>query len=583
VTTTSPPTVYKESTGTSSYAGSSVSTDSTNGILPPTYLEEHFFDVIVTDNDSIFADRLFIDQISGHTQQPRDVRDYHSIQDAIDAAQAGESVYIPSGEYDLPSGGLKINKKLTLFGDGIGPDETDPGGTILRPNSNNDHAIVLEDHADTDDVTIRSLRIQGDAQDGTGDGIHAVITTADRRPATIILENLFITGMGNHGLNFEQIDFPTFRDVDINGCQGYGIRMDDIAQARFEQVYSHGNESFGLHASGCVGIYFQGIGIEDNQESSSSEVGEFKLLTCHSVLIERTDFEGFGRSTGKNNTAIWLEGCRGVRIHSNDFVNATEDIQRAIYIHNNCQGIEIGPNRMRNVAVGIEENTSQADPSDGIVIQPQAFMGTVTTPYKGILPRTQWFNDIVTWNDWSGTLAVTKTGTYPTTMHQRMAFPYTAKNGQGFSTMVPGDWIPGTDIEIYLTCYVDMGMPLIDRDIISKFYYLAVKIGEDFAGSKTTINKTISVEGATGDGDINNNNQRYDVHLGTISGSALEYNDWIEAAFERDGTDQDDTFDFDLFVKGMKFRLSRSTVFDASGGDSDHVIWCGIERPPQRA
>jgi hypothetical protein len=134
------------------------------------YIRNRRFDYSVAGSD--FPTRLYMDAEGGRPSSWINATEFSSIQAAIDAAEPGAVILIPSGLY---SENLLINKKLTLQGDQIGENPfvaTGQAGTVLTPTGPNNHAITIVSPAGL--VQVRNLRIQGDDVPGSGDGIHIV-------------------------------------------------------------------------------------------------------------------------------------------------------------------------------------------------------------------------------------------------------------------------------------------------------------------------------------------------------------------------------------------------------------------------
>jgi hypothetical protein len=314
--------------------------------------------------------------------------EFPSIQAAIDAAEPGSVIQIPSGLY---SENLLVNKKLTLLGDQIGENPfiaTGQAGTVLTPTGPNNHAITVVSPAGL--VQIRNLRIQGDDVSGSGDGIHIVGNSPSERVSTVVIDSVFITAVGRHGVYCKEVDFPLLQNVHCVANKGGGMWFENSAQVLCMHCYSLNNEGVGVRLATVTGFQWFGIGIQGNQrsESSTADDAQFDAEYSTEIIIGRTDFEDFtGHSAA--NTAIALGSCGGVNILGNGFFNPSVG-GRAIYIGNNNQGISVGSNKFQNVELGIEVarfNPPVVDPvSSNIHIAGQDFRNAVTTRIK--LPPT---------------------------------------------------------------------------------------------------------------------------------------------------------------------------------------------------
>lgn len=98
------------------------------------------------------------------------VRDFATVQDALNAAKSGDRVYFPSlagstpGFYQAPDGGWTINKSLEIFGDGLG-DIGAGQATLIKPyipagtHTSNSHVFVIPSGAKS--IHIHDLLIVG--------------------------------------------------------------------------------------------------------------------------------------------------------------------------------------------------------------------------------------------------------------------------------------------------------------------------------------------------------------------------------------------------------------------------------------
>jgi hypothetical protein len=314
------------------------------------------------------------------------VRDFGSIQGAIDRAPPGAVIYVPRGIYTED---IVIDKKLTLMGDQIGENPfiaSDQAGTVLQPTSKDRHAITVRHPAAL--VQIKDLRIQGPARLGEGDGIHAETDTLNQRISSLSIENVFVTGVGRHGVYFKRVDFPYLKNVHSVENGNSGFWFEECAQVLCIHCYSLFNDLHGVRIDAVSGFQWLGIGIEGNQKRGLDPEIHSQLFATSSgaIIIGRTDFETFNQPNGMT-TAITLRGCTGVNILGNTFQNAVT-AGRGILIDDNNDGVFIGSNAFVDVdtAIHVSGKTpgEESIVSSNITIANQGYRHQVTT--KLILP-----------------------------------------------------------------------------------------------------------------------------------------------------------------------------------------------------
>ena len=346
VPTNATPTLYDERSGASTLA--TWTSDGTTG-RADAWASERFINILVSGSG--LDSQMLHDEAAGDSGQIINVKDFPTIQDAIDFAEPGATVYLPSDNYAAEA--LVITEKITLLGDGIGNNLTGEAGTILNQVDTSSHIIsCVTDQADY--ITIKGMRLQGVSSSGTGNGINMVASGSGVRISQVKLDDLFIVNCANHGVHFSQINFPWMSRVVSISNEAYGFSIANCAYVKMLHTYALDNETYGIHCGSTTGFHLSGLGVQDNQSASAADdlFPQLWLNTVHGVTIQNTDFENFNKTNAK--TAIQFRSCRGVNIFANDFINSSETGTRGIFIEDNNRAVVIGPNRFNKVDTAIE-------------------------------------------------------------------------------------------------------------------------------------------------------------------------------------------------------------------------------------
>lgn len=190
----------------------------------------------------------FLSTIGAFAQDTRTVpTQYSTIQDAIDAANSGDTVYILNGTY-VQSGTININKSLTLDG------ESESGVTIDASGNGTGYGIKVE----ADNVTLSNFTLtppQVDGVEGSSGGGYAIHATFDHGSPYSALSNLTIenitidngnrTGFDIHGYNGVTLTNLTSTDA----AYGNGIQLTGCTDATVTGCTTSGN------AWGGVAVY----------------------------------------------------------------------------------------------------------------------------------------------------------------------------------------------------------------------------------------------------------------------------------------------------------------------------------------
>jgi hypothetical protein len=198
----------------------------------------------------------------------------HGLQAAVDFCPAGGTVFIPRGEYTVPSGGLVINKPLILRGE--------PGTTLFAHACYTDEAVIriVPGGNQLRNIQIRDLTLQNPGNHPPAIvpgnyGICCDVPTDGSKVSWVVLENLVVEGMGDDNLHFDAngtndsyIVFLTLRNVQSSWSRGHGAFIKVANNVSAYDCYFNASDLCGVWADTSE-VQFLGCGFEDNCHSDA--------------------------------------------------------------------------------------------------------------------------------------------------------------------------------------------------------------------------------------------------------------------------------------------------------------------------
>jgi len=281
---------------------------------------------------------------------------YTRIQDAIDNASDGDTVFVYSGIY--PAEWITIDKALILIGE-------NKNTTILDGQSSDNMILLVE----SSDVTIREFTLKNCKDNGMNQAIYIwghpyvqhinisnliminndkgifFINTSDISISSCDIHyndaqgiwglyssfiNVDNCSLHNNGRYLEGTKFvsggitindmkearSTYTDVTITNCNLYANQGRSIDVEKIRNVTIHNNNI----TSNLYGIHFDGIihlNIDDNFLSMNKRWGIecFGFLPSSDVVIQRNNISHSGEDYG----GLYLQGCPDIRVVNNSF------------------------------------------------------------------------------------------------------------------------------------------------------------------------------------------------------------------------------------------------------------------------
>lgn len=356
IPTNNRPTLYSERTGnTTTGSGGAFTTDGTTG-YGRVYVEKKFVDTVVSGSG--LTTQWFEDELAGDTGGVLNVMDYGgnsatAIQAAVDAAIAGQTVYLPTGQYAIGTT-ITIAKMLRFVGDG-------PQATILA-GTDKDVDIIKVD-AGGERVYIGDMTIQGNTGSaGTGRGIYGT------EAHYINCRNLFIQNCPASGIHLDQSNFPLIEHVRSINNYGAGLFLDGLinngAQARIYHTECSGNDWWGIYIDEHAGVQIDAIAVENNcqdmtnaqdisgaDSNNSINAPQLYVNGADGVFIGRIDVEDFQNSPA--DTGIFLRSVKGAVVAGVTFVELSDTAAGVGLRIDSCEGVTIVGCKFHSMDKGI--------------------------------------------------------------------------------------------------------------------------------------------------------------------------------------------------------------------------------------
>jgi hypothetical protein len=348
------PTVYADPAGQAAI-GSSILTDPGTG-RASAYVVQTRFDFIVSIPGQ--PKRVYLDAQGLPTTVFRNAADFAGLQEALDLLPPeGGTVFLPAGQWRVPTGGLRVRKPVELYGE---------RGTVLRPfnGSVNDEPVIVIDAtglpsgAEISMVSIHDLAIVNDTPlQARLPNSHGIETrsAATTKVTNLDISNVTIVGMGGDGIHIVganggagAVVFARLRAIQSISNQGCGYVIKAATVVVCESCYANANGLHGylIHEAGASPL---GCGAENNCLSGvdadgfysySEQYGaQVRLKTAYPCVVMNPHIENFSTEGHYSRRGLILENSPGCQIIGGLFVNGAEAITgRAIWIMNGCAG-----------------------------------------------------------------------------------------------------------------------------------------------------------------------------------------------------------------------------------------------------
>lgn len=325
------------------------------------------------------------------------------LQSAIDAAVDGDRLYLPSQldtPYLAPAGGFQINKRLEIFGDGIGKHDesaysaTDSTGTTIKAyafsGTVDDFVFVIADSLSF--VHIHDLKIIGRGlHDAPGSKAAILCDASGGICDALRFERVMVfnhTGDGFHlSGGSTSINGITLTDCSAVFCDGSGFLVEIATDVNVFGCTALGNGLKGMwfNAVECPRII--GAWVEGNEQyatapyNDANNDSQLRIENSTGVLVQGCHFENFygirrahtpPLAHSALRTAVSISTTSGGLIGGNEFVNTVEETDtRGIFLYGGSQAIEVSSNDFYSVVTMVALTPITGDPAKRCTVMPQ--------------------------------------------------------------------------------------------------------------------------------------------------------------------------------------------------------------------
>jgi len=254
-------------------------------------------------DDSDIAEGTYTEYTPDETSADCDLGGLTPVQDAIDAADVGEVIYLPPGTCSENNGQITINKRITLVGAGSGDDPA--SNTILDSTAPGGLKTIqiTTGGLDGDPLAIRNLRVTGSTGNPGNDGAGIEMSTA--------------------------VGYTEFDNVAIVDNQGYGIEFNlgggnDTQGITVKNSLFSDNDGSGFRTpSGITNI--DGLLIDNCTFTNNAWGGIvlYPLGATTNITVQNSTFNGNANDSSTNGDIVFT-GFHGNATFTNVSITGDE-------------------------------------------------------------------------------------------------------------------------------------------------------------------------------------------------------------------------------------------------------------------
>lgn len=270
------------------------------------------------------------------------VKDFPSVQAALDAAAEGDRIYLPGNGAGTvysppPTSAWKITKSLEIFGDGPGEPGSERGTSLKRGSASNLPIFEITPAAGSSElgtVVIRGMKLFRPSVDSTSSGEPLAIkctVPSGGRIRSLQLDRIVVnlaSGATGDGVGLDlnaspgMLDNLSMTSCYVTGLPGFGIKLKRVGLARLNQG-GGGKCTRGLLRAEASGVYASIQEAEGDGLSPQADQAGMRLESCTIAHVEACRYEAYYKATIP--TGLEFRNCAGaVLANCNSFVKGSE-------------------------------------------------------------------------------------------------------------------------------------------------------------------------------------------------------------------------------------------------------------------
>lgn len=325
-----------------------------------------------------------------------DARNYADLQAAADDVAPGGTLFIPNGDYVVPSGGLVIRKQMTIQGE-TGTNLFAYSATTNQPVIKIAPGGVVLTRVTLRDLTLQNATLPSSPVSGNY-GLLCDVPTDGSKIGNLTLERVFVRYMGDDGIHLSAYAtsdsyfvFVALRDCQSFVNRGRGMFASYANLLKSDGSYFVGNDLDGFRGENCE-LEFHSSGFENNcltsdtGRLSATLNGQLSLKSCPMSVVSGCHVERFTTSDQPvSKRGIVIEGGSCATIQSTVFVGdsdseTSDTSQRGIFITGGSSGAVMAccilPNQFFNVKKAVEIDGGTGLAADCLVTAQRIQVGT---------------------------------------------------------------------------------------------------------------------------------------------------------------------------------------------------------------
>lgn len=251
--------------------------------------------------------------------------DYAGLQEALDAAQDGDRIYVPSGVWRTPNtGAFRVSKSVEIFGDGAGAAAGQTGTVFVPSAAGMDVFSVEPGLAELRRVYFHNFKIDYNVDDPLNPirPRRGISCDTPASVGTVRCEGLFILNTISDAIHVVGSNAGVIEQVAVFACTcggagggglgGFGAYISYVRRLTTLRSEFGACVAGGIYCdNGCASLYATGFELNGDASATAPAIAmrSLHLKTCDIAVVESCRFENF--YYGSPAVACRIEQCRG--------------------------------------------------------------------------------------------------------------------------------------------------------------------------------------------------------------------------------------------------------------------------------